>query len=148
MNQPLRNVISGLFLTGIGLWIWVYTGTFPALQGGHPGPALFPRVVAVGLALAGLGLVVGALRRWEKLRQALRRPQPSWPGTLRLVFGLSLVALYPVLQNTLGFVPAVALLSFFVAYTLKAKPLVAALTAVLGAMAIYWTFTGLLGVPL
>ncbi|MGI9175288.1 MAG: tripartite tricarboxylate transporter TctB family protein [Rhodothermales bacterium] len=148
MNQPLRNVISGLFLVGLGLWIWIYTGTFPTLQGGHPGPALFPRVVAVGLGLAGLGLVVGALRRWEKLRQALRRPQPSWPGVLRLVLGLSLVALYPVLQSALGFIPTVALLSFSVAYMLKARPLVAALTAVLGAVAIYWTFTGLLGVPL
>ena len=147
MNQPLRNLIAGVFLAGLGLWIWIYTGTFPTLQGGHPGPSLFPRVVAVGLALAGVGLAINSLRRWQK-RGDVRRPRPSGPGTLRLVLGLGLVALYPVLQNALGFIPAVAALSFFVAYTLKARPLVAALTSVLGALAIYWTFTGLLGVPL
>lgn len=148
MNEPLKNLIAGVLLAGLGLWIWVYAGTFPSLQEGHPGPALFPRIIAVGLALSGLGLVVGSLRRRARLRGAVSRPDLSWTGLARLLLGLGLVALYPLAQAGMGFIPAVALLSFTVAYTLKARPLTAALTALLAALILYGTFTGLLGVPL
>lgn len=147
MNEPLKNLIAGVLLAGLGLWIWIYTGTFPSLQEGHPGPALFPRIIAVGLALSGLGLVASCLQRRVQLRRAAR-PGLSWTGLARLLLGLGLVALYPLAQAGVGFIPAVAVLSFVVAYTLKARPFVAALTALLSALLLYGTFTGLLGVPL
>ena len=148
MNRPLRNLVAGVLLVGLGGWIWVYAGTFPSLQEGHPGPALFPRIVAVGLALSGLGLAAGSLRRRAWLRDATSGLSLSWAGLVRLGLGLGLVILYPFAQAVVGFAPAVAVLSFAVAYTLKARPLVAAAVAVLSALALYGTFTGLLGVPL
>ena len=146
MNEPLKNLIAGLFLSGLGVWIWVYTGAFPELQEGYPGPALFPRVIAAGLALAGLGFVAGSLRKGGEIRQALR--QPAWPGVARLALGVGLVALYPLMQPWMGFIPTVSLLCFVIAVVLKVRLVVAALTAVVGTLLLYGLFTGVLGVPL
>ncbi len=148
MNEPLRNIVAGVLLTGLGVLIWIYTGTFPTLEKGYPGPALFPRIIALGLMLSGLGFVVGSLRRIAEIRLAFDRPQPDWPGLARLMLGVGLVALYPLVQTWLGFIPTVSLLSFVVAYVLKARPVVAAATALLSTLVIYWLFTGVLGVPL
>lgn len=146
MNEPLKNLIAGILLAGLGVWIWVYTETFPNLQEGYPGPALFPRVIAAGLALAGLGFIGSSLRRVGEIRQALQ--QPAWMGVARLALGVGLVALYPVMQSWLGFIPTVSLLCFVVAVALKVRWYVAAITAVLGTLLLYGLFTGVLGVPL
>lgn len=148
VNEPLKNLVAGVLMAGLGVWIWLYTDTFPRFQEGYPGPALFPRIIALGLTLSGLGFVVGSLRRIAEIRPALDRPQPAWPGLARLILGVGLVALYPLVQTWLGFIPTVSLLSFVVAYVLKARPVVAAATALLSTLVIYWLFTGVLGVPL
>ncbi len=148
MNEPLRNIVAGVLLAALGGWIWIYTGTFPTLEQGYPGPALFPRIIALGLMLSGLGFVVGSLRRIAEIRLALDRLRPAWPGLARLMLGVGLVALYPLVQTWLGFIPAVSLLSFVVAYVLKARPVGAAVTALLSTLVIYWLFTGVLRVPL
>jgi integral membrane sensor domain MASE1 len=51
-------------------------------------------------------------------------------------------------QQQLGFIPTVSLLSFGVAFLLRAPLLPALLTSVVGTVLIYWLFTRLLGVPL
>lgn len=148
MNASVKNLISGVLLIGLGGWLWMYTGTFPELQEGYPGPALFPRVIAVGLVLAGLSLVGGSLRRLAATRQRVHLVPPAWDGLLRLGLGIGLVVLYPLMQGGLGFIPTVSILSFVIAVALKARLVVAALTAVCATFLLYWLFTGLLGVPL
>ena len=146
MNEPLKNLIAGALLVGVGGWIWVYTDAFPTLLEGYPGPALFPRVIAAGLALAGLGFVIGSLRKAGEIRQVLQRPEGA--GVVRLALGVGLVALYPVAQAWLGFIPTVSIICFVVAVALKVRWYVAALTAVAGTLLLYGLFTGVLGVPL
>ena len=146
MNEALKNLIAGVLLAGLGVWLWVYTGSFPTLEEGYPGPALFPRVIAAGLALAGLGFIGGSLRRTGEIRQALGRP--AWPGVMRLALGVALVALYPLMQAWMGFIPTVSLLCFVIAVVLKVRLIVAALAAVAGTLLLYGLFTGVLGVPL
>ena len=146
MNEPLRNSVAGVLLAGLGVWIWVYTEAFPALQEGYPGPALFPRIIAAGLALAGLGFVAGSLRHRGEIRQVLQRP--AWLGVARLALGVGLVALYPLMQTWLGFIPTISILCFVIAVALKVRLVVAAVTAVLGTLLLYGLFTGVLGVPL
>lgn len=147
-NPLLRNLIAGLLMAGVGVWIWVHTRTFPSLQEGYPGPALFPRLIAIGLVLSG-GVFVGrSLRRWNQLRQMASVPRPDWFGLGRVGLGLLLVVLYPLLQTWLGFIPTVSVISFAIACALRARLIVALSTALLSTLAIYWVFTGLLGVPL
>jgi putative tricarboxylic transport membrane protein len=130
------------------LGIWFYAGTFPALPEGYPGPALFPRWVAAGLILSGLGLVIGNIKQLPHLKKAAASVRIDTAALGYLALGAGLAALYPLLQEWLGFVPTVSLLSFGVAYALKARPIPALATAVAGTVLIYWLFTGLLGVPL
>ena len=148
MNDYVKNLISGGLMIGLGVWLWIYTGTFPELQERYPGPALFPRVIAIGLVLSGLGLVGSSVRKLAATRQPLQLARPAWSGLVRLALGLGLLALYPLMQGGLGFIPTVSLLSFVIAVVLKARLTVAALTAVLSTVLLYWLFTGLLGVPL
>ena len=146
MNESLKNLIAGVLLAGLGVWIWVYTEAFPTLEEGYPGPALFPRVIAAGLALGGGGFIVGSLWKGGEIRQAFRRP--AWLGVARLALGVGLVALYPVMQTWMGFIPTVSILCFVIAVVLKVRLVVAALTAVVGTLLLYGLFTGVLGVPL
>ena len=66
----------------------------------------------------------------------------------RLALGVGLVALYPVMQTWLGFIPTISILCFGIAVALKVRWVVAAVTAVVGTLLLYGLFTGVLGVPL
>lgn len=147
-KTPVRNLIAGGIMAGIGMWVWSYTAGFPDFQEGYPGPALFPRVVAAGLLLSGLVLVGGSLLPLHRLRRPFGRLEAHWPGLARLALGGTLLAGYPLLQNRAGFAPALGVLILAFAWMLGVRLRLAVPTALLGALLIYWIFAGLLGVPL
>ena len=132
-------------MLALGVGIWVYAGTFPELDDGHPGPALFPRVIGGGLALAGVGLLWGGFRR-KKSPAAL--PGASRSGLVRLVGVLALALAVPLVYPWVGFVPGVSVLSVAVGLLLGARWWMAAAVGVGGTLLIYALFTQLLGVPL
>ena len=144
-----KNLISGLFFVGFGVWIWFYTGTFPSLPEGYPGPALFPKVIAIGLMLSGLALIITQFTKKDVSDTDTAPTSPlGWSGPVRMLVGITLVLCYPLLQGWIGFVPTLSLLSIIIAVLLGARFIVAVPTAVISSLLIYWLFTGLLGVPL
>lgn len=148
-ESPLVRLLSGLAMGLLGAAVWIYAGSFPELDDGHPGPALFPRVIAIGLAAGGLGLLAGLVRqRWAGGWRGRDPVRLNRRGLLRWSGGLVLVALYPFATNLVGFIPALSVLMLAVALLLQARPLPALITAVVSAVVIYGLFTGLLGVPL
>jgi putative tricarboxylic transport membrane protein len=147
-RQQLARVVPGSLILALGLSVWFYAGTFPELGGGHPGPGLFPRLVAAGLFFAGLGLTLQALRKPQSRQEQQDGPPRRLPAALRVAAGLGLVVLYPLLQDIVGFILTVSSLSFGVALLLGVRPLTALVTAVAGGALIYLFFTRLLGVPL
>lgn len=143
-----QDLLSGLLLgalAGVVLWI---ASDFPALPEGHPGPALFPRLIAGGLLVSGIVLVVRALKQGPSPPRSEALPVRRFRRVLRLTTTVALVALYPWLAGTLGFVAGIAVISFAVALILGARPVPAAATTVGASLAIYWLFTAFLGVPL
>lgn len=142
----IRELLAGVIFIALAVAVWVYAQGFPSLRGGHPGPALFPQVVSAFLGLSGLLLCA------VTLRQSSVPPDsgagPTWGGLARALLVVALASLYPLVQEQLGFIPTVSLLSFGVAFLLRAPPLPALLTSVVGTVLIYWLFTRLLGVPL
>jgi putative tricarboxylic transport membrane protein len=137
----------GLACLLLGAWVWVYSGTFPQLQQGYPGPSLFPRLIAAGLVLSGLYLATMVwLRQGEEAEG--EAVEVSRAGLVRFALILGIVAAYPPLRAWLGFVPTVALLIFAVTLSLRARLSHAVLTAVLVSLAIHYAFTSLLRVPL
>jgi len=146
--KPLRDLLCGGLVAGLGAWVWSYAGGFPALPEGYPGPSLFPRVIAAGLMLSGLALIVDGFVPLNPFRRAIRTPLPPAGGLARLALIGALVALSPLVQDRLGFVPVVGVLILAVGRMLGVRFRVAVPTALLGALLVYWLFSGLLGVPL
>lgn len=135
--------LPGLFILALGAWIALYAGTFPTLDDGHPGPALFPRLVAAGLVLCGLVLT---LRPGDK--PSTDAPLPGWMNLVQLLGGVLFVVAFPAIRESLGFIPTAALMALVFSLALGARWLPAAATAGVAAGVIYLLFTRLLGVPL
>ena len=146
MKKIPKDVISAIILVAFGISIWVYSGTFPQLDTGYPGPALFPRVVAVGLGIGGLLLGIFALRTSQNTEET--RGSSSPPSWLFGIFGLLLAIIFPPIRDVLGFVPALVITCFGIALLLRVKVSYALATALLTAGFTYGIFHFLLGVPL
>lgn len=142
----MTTLISGVICSLLGAAIWLYSGTFPELPEGYPGPSLFPRVIAGGLVLSGIALLVRGVRAWKRGEEAIRRPAPA--GLLRLAVTLAAVALFPLMQGLAGTIAALFLVCLAVAFTLGVRPVIAVLTALASAAGVYLVFDRLLGVPL
>lgn len=136
----------GIAVAMLGAWVWIYSGTFPQLPEGYPGPSLFPRIIAAGLVLCGLYLVAMALARSDD-DVANAALEVSRAGLFRFALALGIIAAYPLLRGWLGFVPTVALFVFTVSFSLGTRFRYAVLTAVITSTAIYYVFTSLLRVP-
>jgi len=142
----IRELLVGVLMVALAVAVWVHAQGFPELRGGHPGPALFPQAVSVVLGLSGLLLCAVALR--QGFSPSGSSTGVAWGGLARALLVVVLASLYPLVQEQLGFIPTVSLLSFGVAFLLRAPLLPALLTAGIGTMLIYLLFTRLLGVPL
>lgn len=150
MPERIINLCFGLASLALGAWVWLFSAGFPQLREGYPGPALFPRVIAIGLLLCGAYLTVQALVRPPEVDTDEDEPTPgvSRNGLGRTLVVLGLIAAYPALRNWLGFVPVVALIIFMVSISLQAKWFYAVLSSALVSVAIYYVFNSLLRVPL
>ncbi len=146
LHARQRDLLSSFLLLGLSAALWFYTESFPDLGDGYPGPALFPRVIAIALAGCGAMLLVTALRRGGTTREPLDRGtgQRAW----RLLVGLVLVGSYPVLIGYIHFIPLMAGLIILFGLLLNSTSWHALLTALLSAGIIYLLFSQLLGVQL
>lgn len=144
----MTNLLFGVVFVLVGTWVWFETRGFPTLRDGHPGPALFPGLLAIALAACGLALVVPALWRPDLLAAEFRSFSLPGYGLLRVAFVAFLGLLYPLFHRQVGFVPTSAALIFGVAVMLRAKWWLAAIVTAVSTWAIYLAFTRLLGVPL
>lgn len=145
-----NDILSGLALIVFSLAMMTLTLSFPEFPGQKFGPALFPRILGVGLILCGAVLVRNGLaaRRtgapWLELAPWTRDPWrvTSFLGTLALLL------VYIFASETIGFIPVALafLLELFVWLGVRLVP--AALTAVVTTIAIHWFFSTMLRVPL
>ena len=143
-----RELLSGLLLIGLSFWVWWQTSAFPKLDDGYPGPALFPQMIALSLALAGLYLSVRGFKIKNTGKPRKISARSALAGLTRLFIGLALAASYPILIQYTHFIPVMACLILFVALLLKNAAWHALLMSVLSAALIYALFTQLLSVPL
>jgi putative tricarboxylic transport membrane protein len=142
------DLLFGAAFAAVGVGVFLQTRGFPTLRDGHPGPALFPGILALALTVAGLALVVYGVARPRRLAAEFRAFSLPGPGLLRVVVVVLLGLLYPLLHAQVGFVPTASALIFGVAIILRARPLPAAVVTAASTWIIYLAFTRLLGVPL
>jgi putative tricarboxylic transport membrane protein len=142
-----HDLVGGLLAVALGAAVVLHVRTFPELPDGQPGPALFPGLVGSLLVLFGLVLVVRAVL--ARSRPAADPDAGVTPlGRLRALAVLGLVVAYLLLAETLGFAVTMGVLLFLLMWVLGARPLVAALAAVVTTGFVLLVFGELLLVPL
>ena len=142
-----NDLLSGLILIALSGVLWVMTSSFPELDNGYPGPALFPRIIAVALGLAGTVMWGRSMRPYRRTPSSETANQlPAWPPLLRMGIGIAAIASYPLLIQYVHFVPVMAGLILLFGILLQAALWKAAATAVVSAGLIYGLFTYLLGI--
>ena len=142
INQT--ELLNGSIFLIFSGWIWWQTLSFPKLEEGYPGPALFPQLICVGFIFTGIILLVRAFRG----NQEAALGKSSRSGLFRLGGGMAIIALYPVLHGLLSFAPALGIICFGIAILLGVRIWVAGLMAGLTVLFIFLTFNQLLNVAL
>jgi putative tricarboxylic transport membrane protein len=142
----------------LGAATYAYTLTFPPMPEGHPGPALFPRLVAALLVL------FGALLVWQARRPApvpgpeggaaegdagsAGMPRPGRRGWLDFVLVVGGVVFYIVGVERVGFPITIGVVNLVLMRRLGAGRVASIVAAALLGIGIYLVFARLLLVPL
>ena len=149
MGRPrMINLLFGVVFVLVGTWVWFETRGFPTLRDGHPGPALFPGLLAIALVASGVAVLLHAIVQPARLAAEFRSFSLPGHALLRVALVVFLGLLYPLFHAQVGFVPTSAALIFGVAVILRAKVWLAAVVTAAGTWILYLSFTRLLGVPL
>lgn len=146
--MKLNDAVVGVVLLALAAAVWVAVRDFPNIPGQNVGPALFPTLIAAGLAGSGLILVVGGLKSRAEGWIGLA----SWTRSPRLLFRAFLVVaallFYVLAAPSLGFFISGTLILLILFVAFGARPLSGAAIAVLSTWLIQEAFVGLLRVPL
>ena len=140
------SLIGGVLLVLSLLVLWHVQG-FPPAPGQDYGPAVFPGVIAAGLALASLALIWQGMRAkeaWFQLGDGLRS------GGHLLAFGVVIVGtvLYILLVDRLGFIICSITLLVALQWACGVRWILNLPVALIATLAIHSAFYKLLKVPL
>ena len=147
--MKIHDSLSGLLLVLLAGSIYWVTGGFPVLAGDPVGPALFPRLIAAGLALCGLamfvtGLVKNRTEPWVEVPEWLHKPR-QLAGFVAVVGGL---IAYHLVVDRLGFLICAPLLLGVLLRILNVSWRVTVPVAIGVSLLIHTIFYKGLGVPL
>ena len=146
--MKISDTVVGAGFVAAGALIIAGTMHYPPLDGGYPGPSLFPRI------LGGLMVAFGGLVGLKGLRTGDTTQEVEWlllhksTGFINAVFVLVGVAAYILFVERLGFLLMGALLLFVVMWRLKVPPLKALLVAVVFNTIVHFLFYKIMRVPL
>ncbi|MBX9810232.1 MAG: tripartite tricarboxylate transporter TctB family protein [Burkholderiales bacterium] len=140
------DVISGVVLAALGLYIIAEARRWEYLGADGPGPGFFPLWYGVIMVVLALLLIGGNLLR----RGAGKTARPvDWQGTGRALLMWSAFAVSIALLKVLGFFLSFSLLTLFVVAVMYRRPLRQALViAAGGALGFYLLFPLALNVSL
>ena len=146
--MKISDTVVGAGFVAAGALIIVGTLNYPSLEGGHPGPSLFPRLLGGLMAIfGGLVSVKGARARdatedvdWLRLHRN--------PSFINAMFVLAGVVGYILFVEKLGFLVAGALLLFGIMWRLKVPVVKALIVAVVFNSIVHFLFAKIMRVPL
>jgi putative tricarboxylic transport membrane protein len=143
-----KDYIGGGIFIALGLFILATSFSFPELDGGHPGPSLFPRVLATLFIFFG-GLVI--LQAWRSTKLKTEDfPEEEGPPLNKFnpILVIILVAAFIALAPTVGFVITGSVLLFILMLKLRVSTLKSVIVSILLVAFIYTVFAKGLRVPL
>jgi len=143
----VSNTAIGLFLILFAAVVLWHVQSFPSLDNGYPGPALFPSVLAVLFILCGIGLIIQGIRQHEKLLK-FDTDTLTFSGLLNILFVLGAIVCYIFLAETIGFLIFSFMVLLILMKWLKVKILSSITMSIGVTLVIYLLFAKVLLVPL
>jgi putative tricarboxylic transport membrane protein len=151
--MKLNDAVWGALFLLLSVAILVHVQSFPAMPGQNVGPALFPGVIASGLAACALLLIArGIAERTKAGERAAWVAFDDWVRLPRYLLGFALVVganvFYILIVDRLGFIPTgvIYLTALFLVFGVRARNSV--VIAVAMTLVIHYAFYKLLKVPL
>ncbi len=135
-EQPAWERAVALLAVALGALALFLSRSLPQMEGGYPGPALFPSLLGLLLLLSGLGLL------WQR-RRARGRLQGGEGRVLVALLGL---ALAPLLLEWVGLSLTASLYTLVGTLLLGVRPVAALMTGGVVALLVYLVFQRFLGV--
>lgn len=147
--MKINDAVFGLLLLVLGAVVLAVVQGYPKIPGQQVGPALFPGLIAVGLCICGALL---ALKGWRERSETPWLRVGAWVRSPRHVLAVAVVVLgvvfYIATVDKLGFlIVSVSVLTALM-WSLKVRPALALLVAVIATLVIHTLFYKLLRVPL
>lgn len=143
MNK--NDFFAGLIFVVLGVIIILLTIPFPSLGEGHPGPGLFPNI------LAGLFTFFGFLLLIKARQPQSKQPEIEDTGKKNIVnalFVLGVIIAFMLLESNLGFILTSFILLFLLMKKLGTSPIKSTCFSILITLFIYSLFYKILRVPL
>ncbi|MGQ9508805.1 MAG: tripartite tricarboxylate transporter TctB family protein [Thermodesulfobacteriota bacterium] len=140
-----NDLIAGGLFIALGLFIFTQTSIYPSLEKGHPGPDLFPNILAILFIVFGFSLIFKS----RKHLLGKTKPFPSTPKRLsNAFFVIGIIVAYVAIVNKVGFLITSGVLLFILMKKLGVTLLKSVITSILFTLFINLLFSKILRVPL
>jgi putative tricarboxylic transport membrane protein len=140
-----NDIIAGIIFIALGIFIFTQTWNYPSPpEKGHPGPGLFPNLLALLFIGFGLALIL-------KARKLILTDSEIAPGPKKVsnvIFVIVIVAIYVGVVNFVGFLVTSAVLLFLLMKKLGVTIFKSALSSIIITLFINLMFSKILRVPL
>ena len=143
----VSNTVIGLLLIIFACTVLVHVQSFPKLDNGYPGPALFPEVLSMLFIFCGIGLIIQGIRNRERLLK-YDLGAVTLEGWLNIAFVLGTIVCYIFLVEYVGFLIFSFVILMILMKWLKVKLLSSLVMSTTVTLAIYLLFAKILLVPL
>lgn len=146
--MKISDTVVGAGFAAAGVLTVAATLGYPSLDGGHPGPALFPRILGTLMAIFGGCLSLRGLRARDVSDQVAWLSLHRSQGFVNALFVLSGVIVYIVVADRLGFLVVGTAVMFVLMGRLEVRAGRALLIAAGFTVVVYVLFARVLLVPL
>ncbi|HSB07202.1 MAG TPA: tripartite tricarboxylate transporter TctB family protein [Thermodesulfobacteriota bacterium] len=140
-----NDAVFGSIFIALGIFIFTQTYSYPSLEKGHPGPGLFPNLLAVLFIIFGGVLILKAKRRFASKEEA---SSPVHKKVVNAFFVLGIIGVYVATVDKVGFLVTSAVLLFILMTKLGAPILRSAIASICITLFINGMFLKILRVPL
>ncbi len=139
-----NDIIAGSIFIALGIFIFTQTWNYPSPEKGHPGPDLFPNILALLFIGFGLALIIKARKLISAGNEIVLGPR----RISNALFVLAIVVVYVGVVNFVGFLITSAILLFLLMKKLGVTLLKSAIASIMITLFINLLFSKILRVPL
>ncbi len=144
-----KDLIGGGIFTALGIFIFILTLRFPSLEGDHPGPGLFPAILAVLFVFFGGIVLYRGFRpvTEDGTEEGVGESTPP-ENYFNPLFVLALIIAYMILSDWLGFLITSCLVLFLMMNRLRVSFWRSIFISILLTLFVNIMFSKILRVPL